>query len=131
MNKFNLSWQLTRVKARKIKDVDKKIDFVLFYLENNKNCHNLDRVSNWLRMTSLAYSNRSAFNKALQYIEDTKYNYLSTDDNIVNVDNVSKEDILMVLKDLNKRKYNFRFNGKIPEDHKRFVEDLTSHLNCR
>ena len=54
-NKFNIHWQIVRVKARSIKDVDAKVDFVMDFLNSNKNVHNKDRVSNWLKMTSYAY----------------------------------------------------------------------------
>ena len=87
MSKFNINWQVSRVKARKISIVHDKINHILRYLDDNKNIHDKDSIS--------------------------------------------KEDILMVLNDLDKRKYKFRFNGKVPEDHKKFVIDLNDHLNCR
>ena len=95
-NKFNIHWQIVRVKARSIKDVDAKVDFVMDFLNSNKNVHNKDRVSNWLKMTSYAYKDRSAFDVEINgdfILED-----LDNDLSKVDLDNLK-----LVFKDLSKR----------------------------
>lgn len=119
-NKFVYDWQLVRVKAKSIKDVDKKVDFVLDFLDSNPTNNNYDRVKNWLSMTKLAYDNKKPFDDALTYIATKKYTDKSDD---LDLDDKPIENLKLILKDLKKRKYGFQFN-KIPKDHIDFVNKL-------
>lgn len=125
MNKFNMTWQLIRTKAKLIKDVNQKVNYVLDFVMEDNYFSNYDRVKNWLRTTSYAYKDRSVFNNALSFIETLEYIDGDSDDDLNNFD---KGEIEMVLKDLNKRKYNFQFNGA-PKDHIVFVGRLNEVLS--
>lgn len=127
MNKFNMTWQLIRTKAKLIKDVNKKVNYVLDFVKEDNYFSNYDRVKNWLRTTSYAYKDRSVFNNALTLLETLNYIEGDSDDDLNNFD---QSEIEMVLKDLNKRKYNFQFKGA-PKDHIVFVEKLTEVINER
>ena len=122
-NKFNIHWQIVRVKARSIKDVDAKVDFVMDFLNSNKNVHNKDRVSNWLKMTSYANKDRSAFDVEINgdfILED-----LDNDLSKVDLDNLK-----LVFKDLSKRKYGFQYKS-VPLAHTEFMIELKKELDNR
>ena len=50
VNKFSIDWQICRVRARSIKDVDNKIKFVISFLETYRSKENVERVLNWLSL---------------------------------------------------------------------------------
>lgn len=130
MNKFNLAWQLTRMKARDIKTVPEKIAFVMNFLNKHPNIHNYARVFNWLKMTSLGYSARGEFEKMLDYLESRRPDYGSSVDYDLEFDEVSTAELKKLLKDLSKRKYDFQF-GSTPKAHTEFVEQLQKELEKR
>ena len=81
-------------------------------------------------MTSkLAYSplDQSIFEFYQRQIFERSYAGCTQDmDN--SFDGIHTSELRMVLKDLQKRKYNFQFGGRVPESHKRFVERLEQEL---
>lgn len=129
VNKFNIYWQIVRVKARDIKDVDEKINFVVEFLEQKPNTHNLERVRNWLKMTSLGYTgaNRKKFEKVLEALDGESY---SSKDLPNDLTKIRTADLQLVHKDLSKRKYGFQFN-KTPQAHIDFMEALEKELKKR
>ena len=133
-NKFNIHWQLVRTKARKIKDVTEKIEYVLNFLDGHPNKHNFKRVQNWAKMTSLGYPNGSEERKALvsmyQYLCDNVNRYNENIDDSNDLSTISTDDLKSVLKDLKTRKYEFQF-GKIPVAHTEFVAKLEDELKRR
>ena len=127
INKFNISWQLVRVKARKIKDVESKIEFVLNFLKKNNSKENFSRIVNWLKMTRLGYKDmnkRQLFIDALNMVEMIK---CDAKDNVNDLSLVISNDLLMVYKDLNKRKYGFQYKSA-PKSHVEFVTKLKAEL---
>ena len=134
VNKFNIHWQIVRVKARQIGNVFKKIEFVLDYLFFHPNIFNYERVLNWMKMTSIAYSvgtkERDEFERTLKYLAEYKHLYSSNVDIGNDLTKVSTEDLQMVLKDLAKRKYGFQFK-QVPKDHVGFVQMLENELKNR
>ena len=127
INKFNISWQLVRVKARKIKDVENKIDFVLDFLKKNNSKENFGRIVNWLKMARLGYKDmnkRQLFIDALNLIGKNKYD---ARDNVNDLSLIISDDLLMVYKDLSKRKYGFQYKS-IPKSHIEFVTKLKAEL---
>lgn len=131
-NKFNMAWQVVRTDARDIKDVDKKISFVLKFLNSNKNIHNYGRVHNWLKMTGVAYKGeqRKKFDDAVANIEKNKNKYASTDDSGGDLKSFSKDQLQKVYKDLSKRKYGFQYKTT-PKAHTDFVNTLKKELDDR
>ena len=133
-DKFNIHWQIVRTKARTIKNVNDKIDYVLDFLNKHPNRHNYGRILNWIKMTGVAYPNGSeqqqAFTDALVQLEDNKDNYMSENDNINDLTDISTDDLKLVLNDLKKRKYGFQYKS-VPKAHIEFVNKLEQEIKTR
>ena len=123
VNKFNIDWQIARTKARKIKDVDQKIKFVISFLDNNKCIQNHHRVMNWLEMTSLAYKDDVIRNKFANAVAELDENICAPNDIETPIEDVPINDLVEIHKDLSSRKYNFMFK-RIPMDHIKFMMRL-------
>ena len=134
MNKFNVHWQIIRTRARAIKDVNRKIDFVLQFLNANPNICNYDRVLNWVRMTGIAYPKGSDSNKAFtqtaqELIEkESGYNDQADMDN--DLSTIDTEELQLIYKDLKKRKYGFQY-ATVPKDHVEFIGNLEDEMQRR
>lgn len=132
VNKFNIHWQIVRTNARTIKDINNKIDYVLGFLNANKNIHNYGRVLNWLRMTKLGYpeKDRKIFENSIIALEKNKnaYNNISDDDN--DLSKISTLDLKKVYNDLSKRKYGFQYKT-VPKEHIEFLDQLKKELDTR
>tara|TARA_R110000824_G_scaffold62061_5_gene164569 strand:- start:4833 stop:5240 length:408 start_codon:yes stop_codon:yes gene_type:complete len=127
VNKFNIRWQLVRVKAKKIKDVENKIEFVLNFLKKNNSKENFGRIINWLKMARLGYKDtnkRQLFIDALDLAEKIK---CDVRDKVNDLSLIISDDLLMVYRDLNKRKYGFQYKS-IPKSHIEFVTKLKAEL---
>jgi hypothetical protein len=132
MTKFNPLWQLTRVKARKIKNYKDKLKLVLGYLEQNPNVHDYARVHNWLLMTAVGYKNKMpeaamALKEAADKIEQNKALYNALADNGYELSDFTYEELRSILEDLEKRKYGFQFKST-PKAHIEFVDALKKQL---
>jgi len=130
VTKFNASWQLVRVQARKIKDVIAKIYFIIQYYNKNTTISDKERILNWLSMTKLGYNGAHKFNRSFF---DDAYNELKKSnptkfDNNSKIDDLSDKEKQMILKDLESRTYSFRMGNKIPKDHIEFVKKLKVSL---
>lgn len=123
-NKFQIDWQLARLNARKEKDVEKKIEIVTFFLEKFPSVDNYNRVVNWLRMTSLAYKKSSQYAQFLARIQTLQAQLYNIIDYGNNFGKHNLCALYELLKDLESRKYNFQFGGKVPKDHIEFVNEL-------
>lgn len=127
-NKFQIDWQIVRVKAKSIKDVALKIVLVKKFLIDNPSRENYDRVKNWATMTSYAYKDlykKDLFIEFLVFMETLTYDKPDLDNDF---SRIALSDLLMVHKDLSKRKYNFHFGNHVPKSHTRFMESLTVYL---
>ena len=132
VNKFNIHWQIVRVKARSKKNICEKIKYVMDFYEENKNYHNYKRVLNWLQMTALGYKNRwdrvlfsEAASKISSDVSEVVGWYIDIENDL---SKVAKEDLIKVYKDLAKRKYGFQFKS-IPKGHSIFLNELEEHIN--
>jgi len=132
-NKFSVLWQIKRTKARDIKDPAKKILYVMNFLEENPNIHNLSRVHNWLSMTKVAYKDpeiRAQFDEQIEYIENNIEKFSSTEDNKQTLQDTKDEDLKLVYADLSKRKYGFQYKN-VPKDHVEFMDKLEAEMKKR
>lgn len=130
VNKFNIAWQIERVKARSIKDVNQKVKHVVSFLNKNKSKENYERVLNWLKMTKVAYrseAQRKIFDDAIAKVSKVRY---SGSDSSNDLSKISTNDLQMVLKDLKSRKYGFQFK-KTPQQHTDFVSAIEKELESR
>mgnify|MGYP003630828843 CR=1 FL=1 len=123
VNKFNIRWQLVRVKAKKIKDVENKIEFVLNFLKKNNSKENFGRIINWLKMARLGYKDTNK-RQLLDLAEKIK---CDVRDKVNDLSLIISDDLLMVYRDLNKRKYGFQYKS-IPKSHIEFVTKLKAEL---
>ena len=134
VNKFNIGWQAVRTEARSIKDVNEKIKFVLDFLNNHPNIYNYERVMNWIKMTGVAYpdksESRNAFKITEHQLRNNRQNYSSEEDDSEDLSKISTDTLRMVLDDLKKRKYGFQFK-QVPPAHTAFVERLEQELSTR
>jgi hypothetical protein len=119
VNKFNTEWQVTREEAKRIKEVDKKINHVKSFLLDNPSTANFGRVANWTRMTKLGYKNSSPesaqkFEDFLDYLELNKSKF-SEEDKDVDLMDLPEQKFIAVYTDLIHRKNDFQHGGKRPE----------------
>jgi hypothetical protein len=130
VNKFDIAWQIVRARAKKIKDPKQKIDFVLDFLNEHPNRNNFGRILNFFKMTKIAYKDPSIvalFDDAIDYITTNQDQYNSTEDNVILLRDVPKEDLELVYNDLKKRKYGFQFK-QVPVAHTGFMKNLEDEL---
>lgn len=129
VDKFNISWQIVRAKARNIKNVDDKIKYIVNFLNKEKNIHNFGRVINWLKMTALGYKevDRKKFDEKIVVLLNKQEHYTSLDDSSNDFDKVSKIDLELVYKDLSARKYGFQYKS-VPKAHVEFMSNLKDAL---
>lgn len=135
VNKFNISWQIVRVNARSIKNVDDKVRYVLEFLKENPNKYNYERVHNWLNMTKLGYKSDQhaveVFDSAIESIEQHKNDRFSSEEDSPNdLEKTSTEDLKKVYKDLKQRKYGFQYKT-VPVAHTNFLRELEKELDKR
>jgi len=130
-NKFNIAWQIARTNAKSIKDVDKKIQYVISFLDQNPSKENYDRVLNWVKMTGVAYKgeDRKKFETTTSKLESNKGNYQGAD-NENDLSKVDTANLKKVHKDLSKRKYEFQFKH-VPKDHVDFMKALEDEIAKR
>lgn len=134
-NKFNISWQIVRVNARSIKNVNDKVEYVLSFLKDNPNKHNYERVLNWLNMTKLGYKSDQhaidVFDSAIESITHHKTDRFSSEEDSPNdLEDISTEDLKKVYKDLKQRKYGFQYKS-VPIAHTKFLNELENELDKR
>ena len=130
INKFNVAWQLARVQARAIKDVKKKLNFVLLYLAQNNTQQDKGRVLNWLKMTKVAYKDTDTRFLFDEYIDMAEMVKVSDNDNKSKMSDMSKQELELIYKDLKTRKYGFQFKS-VPKAHTEFMKDLEAEIERR
>ena len=132
VNKFNIHWQIARCEAKMLASVDDKCQHVLRFLDQNPCIQNYYRVLNWFQTAKLGYSQleRTTFDWYLRQLSQKSYAHRLED-----IDNyfseIATEDLLMVRRDLSKRKYGFQYAGRVPQQHVEFMESLTRELERR
>lgn len=131
INKYNIHWQIIRGNARKQKGAKAKVDFVMYWFRENATELNKARVKNWLIMSEMGfkdYASKRYYQKALIEIENMICSPVLDEDN--NFQNIDDKNLMMVWKDLKKRKWNFQFN-KAPSSHILFMGVLEMELSER
>jgi len=135
VNKFNLQWQIVRLQARELKDVELKIVHVIQFLQHNKNVHNYERVMNWCKMTALGYKKSGKDAKFAPMIETLleykKYYINNVEDTVEEWELTSTETLVALQKDLKKRTNNFMHGGKMPKDQEEFMAKLAVEIGHR
>lgn len=127
-NKYNINWQIVRTKARKLKDVDVKLKYVMTFLEENASEENLARIKNWAFMARMGYRDQGSkklFTQTLEQLESFECTMVDSDN--TDFTNISDKDLVMVHKDLKKRKFNFQYS-KVPQSHIVFMRILEEEM---
>lgn len=126
VDKFQLDWQIVRLRAKKQKNVIQKIDLVLDFMIANPSFENGVRVLNWLTMTDIGYKRRHKylFEDATRAVSSI---VVTQADQTNDFSKYSEEELEELLKDLNGRKYDYQYSGA-PKTHIAFVQELINYL---
>ncbi len=127
-NKWNISWQVARVRAKKIKDIQMRVDFMHEWLLIHNYRVNIDRIANWLRMSMMSanYESTIIYKKALYKLLEVRD--LEEGDLPNDVKAYARDPIIEdVLKDLEQRTYSFQFK-KLPPGHYEFIKRIKDVL---
>ena len=128
VNKFQIDWQMARLRARGEKDVEKKIQIIVDFIERYPSKDNQVRVLNWVRMTGLAYKDPALKAPFLRVYEELVGKEYKDVDYGNELGRYSISELNSLIKDLESRKYNFQFGGKAPEDHVKFMRMLNNRV---
>lgn len=126
VNKFQIDWQIVRLRAKKQKSVTAKIDLVLEFMIANATKQNQVRVLNWLTMTNIGYKRvfKELFEEAMEAVNQLR---VSAVEEANDFERYEEEELEALLKDLNSRKYDYQYSGA-PKTHIAFVKELTHYL---
>ena len=131
ISKYNLLWQLTRVKNKKEKSLKNKLDNVISFLYNYPSFDNKDRVLNYLNGLELGYKDflsrdtvRRCYIQACKFIPTKK----DTDISVKGIDTV---DLLFLYNDLYKRNEQWLKNNYRHKEQNRFLKKLYKELRQR
>ena len=69
ITKYNVHWQVVRVQAKKYKDVDSKLNYVLNFYKAHKTLDNHERIMNWIEGLAMGYRDLSTKAKINSYKE--------------------------------------------------------------
>ena len=69
ITKYNVHWQVVRVQAKKYKDVDSKLNYVLNFYKAHKTLDNHERIMNWIEGLAMGYKDLSTKAKINSYKE--------------------------------------------------------------
>lgn len=130
VNKYNIHWQVVRVKAKAEKNVDIKVRYVLDWYYTYPSKANFKRIENWLKMSPLGYKLQSVkqiYRDALAELELQGYEEKLEDQFEYQFERYTFKELKQVLRDVKKRKYNFKYNGA-PKSHYDFVIELERYL---
>lgn len=130
INKYEINWQIARLRAKKCRHVEGKIATVSRFLGENYDNANLVRVTNWAKMTALGYKskNQEAVELLNSFVSTLSTDVFSTREYFENdFSAYSTAELRDLLKDLKSRKFNFHYT-KLPKDHILFVAELEKYL---
>ena len=126
-NKFNIHWQVLRVRMKQMLPRD-RIKAAITFLHENPYHANYKRVLNWTKMTSYAY--RQEFDDFELWLRKHEALFSQEGDLDNDMEIYSEEELQGVLHDLEKRKYNFQYAG-VPKQHMEFVDMVNKELGRR
>jgi hypothetical protein len=129
VTKYQLDWQIVRVKAKKIKEPLKKVDFVLDYYNKNKNYDNWERCVNWMEGLAMGYK----IPAVRQMIEDRIEDFVKVNNreqySEPNYKKYSNEDLYECLRDNWNRYSLWSSKGYIHRELETFIDNLIRYLN--
>ncbi len=129
--KYNLLWQLIRVKNKKEKLLKNKLDNIVSFLHSYPSIGNKDRVLNYLNGLELGYKDllsRDTVRRCYDQVSKFKPTEKDTDISIKIIDTV---DLLFLYKDLYKRNEQWLKNNYRHKEQNKFLEKLYKELKSR
>lgn len=131
VSKYNLLWQLARVKNKKEKLLKNKLDNVVSFLHNYPSIENKNRVLNYLNGLELGYKDllsRDTVGRC--YTQVSKFNP-TEEDTDVSVKIIDTSDLLFLYNDLYKRNEQWLKNNYRHKGQNEFLEKLYKELTFR
>lgn len=129
--KYNLLWQLTRVKNKKEKSLKNKLDNVVSFLHNYPSVDNKDRILNYLNGLELGYKDLLSRDTVRRcYIQVSKFKPTEKDTD-VSVKIIDTSDLLFLYNDLYKRNEQWLKNNYRHKGQNEFLEKLYEELRSR
>lgn len=104
ITKYNLNWQILRIKNKRIKDLDSKLNNIVNFYNNNKNYPTWERLYNYLEGLYLGYKDlysKVKIKDCMKYLELNKVTVMVDFD--VLPENVDIRDLKFLYLDLYKR----------------------------
>lgn len=89
ITKYNVHWQVVRVQAKKYKDVDSKLNYVLNFYKAHKTLDNHERIMNWIEGLAMGYKDLSTKAKINSYKE--LFDKSTIKEPIINVDKIQDQ----------------------------------------
>jgi len=127
VNKYNIHWQVVRFRAKDIRNVKQKLEYVMDWLRHNNSVENFERVKKWMQMSPYGFKEHAVkelYKDALLEIRTWTYNKKDKPNDYSLYDDFV---LKMVYDDVSKRKYNFQYK-QTPKDHDIFVLSLGTYL---
>jgi len=122
-NKYNIDWQIARIKAKRAKSFSEKTDIVREYISNNKTVEALDRAKNWSNSFLGKYKDYQEIKDFKVFLSNLHYTVEETDvtNDFINAD---KKIMKALLKDLLQRNSKWLKKGYRHKDQNIFIMDL-------
>ena len=130
-SKYNLLWQLTRVKNKKEKFLKNKLDNIVSFLYSYPSIDNKNRILNYLNGLELGYKDflsRDIVRRC--YIQISEFKPTKKDIDI-SIKDINTVDLLFLYNDLYKRNEQWLKNNYRHEEQNKFLEKLYKELKKR
>lgn len=104
ITKYNLNWQILRIKNKRIKDLDSKLNNIINFYNENKNYPTWERLYNYLEGLILGYKDlysKVKIRDCMKYLELNKVNDMTDSD--ISIKEVAIKDLIYLYLDLYKR----------------------------
>ena len=130
ITKYNLNWQITRIKNKQTKDLNTKLNNIINFYNNNKNYPTWERIYNYLEGLYLGYKDLESKVKikhCMKYLELYKVNVMIDSD--ILFENVDIKDLKFLYLDLYKRNQKWLKSNYRNKDLNDFLIILYEQIN--
>ena len=130
-SKYNLRYQLVRIKNKKEKFLKNKLDNITSFLYNYPSVENKDRILNYLNGLELGYKDLLSRDTVRRcYVQVSKFNPTEKDTD-VSIKTIDTPDLLFLYNDLYKRNEQWLKNNYRHKEQNKFLEKLYKELKFR
>lgn len=134
VNKYNLAWQLARVKNKKEKFLFDKIENIKSFLKKYHSLENKERVLNYLKGLSLGYKDflsKSIINSEINNINEFFNSQPILEDFDISINKVDTQDLLFLYQDLYLRNEKWLNGNYYHKEQNIFLKSLYNALKSR